>query len=174
MQFKVSKEQVQAARAPHELMLLNLIGNHILWFVGSLGIAGSYWQPVAMVPVVSLSILGYLIWRGKVSRQKDNWFVMCHWQIAARRGQIFLMIILSMILVILLVGGLGYFYFHWMKEVVIAIIGGVGVLPVMVTVLILIIMESDAMDQASHGKVPENILKKFPAPEAEVEHSISV
>ena len=51
MKYEIPEEQVKKAKAPHELFLTNLIGNHILWFVAALGVYGSFWQPMALVPV---------------------------------------------------------------------------------------------------------------------------
>ena len=65
-------------------------------------------------------------------------------------------------------GWIGYTYLGMMKVAVLALIGGVGILPTMVTVLALIIMESDAMHQAKQGKLPDSILEKFPNPGLQV------
>ncbi len=63
-----------------------------------------------------------------------------------------------------ILGWVGYTYFGMMKVAVYAISGGVGILPVMVTVLILILMESDALHQAALHKLPKRIVEKYPAP----------
>ena len=55
-----------------------------------------------------------------------------------------------------------------MKEAVYAMIGGVCILPIMVTTLILILMESDALHSAGQGKLPEKMIKLFPSPEAKI------
>jgi hypothetical protein len=51
-----------------------------------------------------------------------------------------------------------------MKEAVFAMIGGLGILPIMVTVLVLILMESDALHQAALHKLPDGIVTKYPNP----------
>lgn len=164
MQFEVTEEEAKKAKVPHEIFLTNLIGNHILWFVAALGLARSNWYPLAMVPVVSIICLSYTIWGARRSRRNDSWFVMCHWQIGARRSKVFLI----MFLIFGLISGLGwvaYTHLGMMKEAVYAIIGGAGVLPIMVTTLVLIIMESDVLHQATQGKLPKSILAKYPHPE---------
>ena len=45
-------------------------------------------------------------------------------------------------------------------------LGGVTILPTMLTVLVLIVMESDAMHQAKHGIVAKWYVEKNPNPEA--------
>ncbi len=161
MKVEVSEQDAKRAKIPHEIFLTNLIGNHILWFVAALGLARSSWYPLAVVPIASICCLSYVIWRAKRAQKCDPWFVMCHWQIGAKRSKIFL----SMFMIFGLISALGwagYTYLGMMEEAVYAIIGGMGVLPIMVTTLVLIIMESDMLHQAGQGILPESNLEKFP------------
>ena len=163
MRFDISDQQRHQAKIPHEIFLTNLIGNHILWFIAALGLAKSYWQPLALVPVVSVAILAYILWRAARSKRTDPWYVMCHWQICARRSRVFIYMLLFVALVSAL-GWVGYSYLGMMKEAVYALIGGIGLLPVMVTVLVLIIMESDLLHQAGQGRLPDRVLETYPNP----------
>ncbi|MEH6651272.1 MAG: hypothetical protein V7707_14695 [Motiliproteus sp.] len=177
MQFEVSQQELAKAKVPHELFLTNLVGNHILWFVASLGIANSFWQPIAMVPVVSLLILGYTVFRARRELKKgESWFVMCHWQLAARRSRA-LMLVMSLLLLISLLGWVGYSYLGMMEVAVYALIGGVGLLPMLVSILVLIVMEMDAMHLAAQGKLTKGVVERFPNAQAvvipEVETAVS-
>ncbi len=163
MKFEISDELTRQAKLPHDIFLTNLIGNHILWFVAALGLVRSYWQPLALVPIVSLSLLVYTLWRAKQSRKGDHWYVMVHWQIAAQRSRFFIYMLLA-VLGVSLLGWLGYTYLGMMKVAVMALIGGVGLLPIMVTVLVLILMESDALHQASLHKLTQRVVERFPPP----------
>ena len=163
MQFEISDEEKRKAKVPHEILLVNLIGNHILWFIASLGIAKSYWQPVALVPIVSVSILAYIFWRGSRSKHMDPWYVQAHWEICMARSRLF-SYMLGLLLVVSVLGWLGYTYLGMMDIAVKAIIGGAGLLPVMVTVLILIVLESDALHQANNGIVSDGYVKRRPPP----------
>jgi hypothetical protein len=163
MKFQISDETAHKAKIPHEILLTNLIGNHILWFIAALGMAGSYWQPLLVVPVFSFSTLTYILWRARRSKTRDEWYVLCHWQICAARSRVFIYLLLLGVTVVVL-GWVGYTYFGMMKVAVYAISGGVGILPVMVTVLILILMESDALHQASLHKLPKRLVEKHPVP----------
>ena len=163
MKFRLSDETAHKAKIPHEILLTNLIGNHILWFIAALGMAGSYWQPLLVVPLFSFSTLTYILWRAYRSKTQDEWYVMCHWQICAARSRVFIYLLLLGVTVVVL-GWVGYTYFGMMKVAVYAISGGVGILPVMVTVLILILMESDALHQASLHKLPKRVAEKYPVP----------
>ncbi len=167
MQFEISPDEMAKAKIPHELFLSNLVGNHILWFVASLGIFSSFWQPLVMVPVVSLLIVSYTLLRARRERSGGSWYVMCHWQIVARRSRVFLGIMLLFALISTL-GWIGYSYFGMKKVAVLAFIGGVGLLPTMVSVLVLIVMESDAMHQASQGKLSAAAYQRFPNPQVRI------
>ena len=164
MEYDVSEEDRKKAKIPHELFLTNLIGNHILWFVSSLGVVGDYWQPLAMVPTVSLITVFYTMWRAKRARSEESWFVMCHWQLAVKRSQILLGVMLFLLAVIIL-GWAAYTYLGLMDIAVKAMVGGMGILPVMMTVLVLIMMEIDAMHQATQGKLAVKIAEAYPNPE---------
>jgi hypothetical protein len=164
MKFNISDEQSHKAKIPHEIVLTNLIANHILWFIASLGMVKDIPQLLMLVPIASFAILSYTLWRANKSKNSDSWFVMCHWQIAAARSRILIYMLLFM-LTIAFLGWLGYTYLGMMEVAVYAIIGGVGILPVMVTVLALIIMESDMLHQATLHKVPNGVVEKFRSPE---------
>ncbi len=167
MQFDINANEMAKAKVPHELFLTNLVGNHILWFVASLGVANSFWQPIAMVPLISLCILLYTVVRARRELTGSSWFVMCHWQLAARRSFAFMAVLLLLLLISLLGWG-GYAYLGMMEVAVYALVGGVGLLPMLVSVLVLIVMESDAMHLASQGKLPDGIVARFPNADAVV------
>lgn len=167
MKFEVSDRESKKAKVPHEIFLTNLVGNHILWFIASLGLVRSYWQPFALVPVVSILLLGYTLWRAKRSKATDPWFVMCHWQLCAGRSRAFILTLLLFGFIAFL-GWVGFTYFGMKQVAVMAMIGGAGVLPVMVTVLVLILMESDALHQAAQQKLPNWMIERYPNPDIRV------
>jgi hypothetical protein len=92
---------------------------------------------------------------------------MCHWQLCARRSRVFIGMLLLLLLVSAL-GWAGHVYGGMMKEAVIALVVGAGILPVMVTVLVLIIIESDALYHANQAKLPAWVVERFPNPQAKV------
>jgi hypothetical protein len=167
MKFEISDDLVHRAKIPHDIFLTNLIGNHILWFVASLGLASSYWQPLALVPIVSLSLLIYTLKRARQARLQEHWFVSVHWQIAAERSRLFIYMLLAVIGVWIF-GWIGFTYLGMKKVAVLALIGGVGILPIMVSVLILILMESDALHQATQRRVSKGMVEKYPYPDSVV------
>ena len=167
MRFDVSKQEIKQANIPHEIFLTNLIGNHILMTVALGGLAGSFPWVMAVIPSISFAMLGYTLWRARRSLSRDPWYVMGHWQVCARRSRIFIGMLL-LLLTVMTLGWAGHVYGGMMKEAVIALVVGVGVLPVMTTVLVLIIMESDALYHANQAKLPDWVVARFPNPEAKV------
>jgi hypothetical protein len=157
MQFHVSEEDIRAAKWPHDLFLINLIFNHILMFVAFLS-ASSLWQWVILVPIASLLILAYSLWRAKKSLTVDSWYVKCHWQICHKRSMMFIGMIVLMLIamtIILLVSDGNPRPQH-------IALGGAAILPTMVMVLVLIIFETEALDDAKKGRVPDSVVKRYP------------
>ena len=167
MRFELGADEIKGAKVSHELFLINLIGNHILWFVAALGVVSSVPQPLMLVPVISIAILGFTLWRARRALTRDPWFVRCHWQIAAHRSWLFIAM-LGLLGFVSTMGWLGYTYLGMKKVEVLALIGGIGLLPVMVTVLVLIIMESDALYQAHQGRLPRSVVQRYPNPQMTV------
>lgn len=160
----ISEDMRKKARHPHEFFLINLITNHILLFVGLLGMAKQEPWLLLMVPLISICTLSYLIWRALVSSKRDHWFVFCHWQLCARRSRFFIGMIILMGLgitaILVSAGGdisdlrPGHYA-----------IGGIVMLPTIFSVLVLILMESDAVHKTTLGEVPEWLVAKYPPPE---------
>ncbi|MCW8826818.1 MAG: hypothetical protein OQK78_10395 [Gammaproteobacteria bacterium] len=164
MEYQITEAQSKKARFPHELFLINLITNHILLFVGLLGMMKTYPVLALVTPAISVVVLSYLLIRGRRELNNESWYVMVHWQLCMRRSRFFVGMILFVALVIaaliLSVGGDA----NQLKPGHYAI-AGVAFLPSMFSILALIVMESDAMHQAKSGRVPDGMLKRFPNPE---------
>jgi hypothetical protein len=167
MRFQVSQEEIRRAKVPHELFLTNLIGNHILMAVAAGGVAGSFPWVMAVIPAVSFAMLGYTLWRAWRGIGRDPWYVMCHWQVCARRSRLFILM-LTLLLVAIALAWAAHVYGGMMKEAAIAMVAGIGILPVMVTVLVLVIVESDALYHANQAKLPRWVVERFPNPDAVV------
>lgn len=157
MRFQVSEEDIHKAKWPHDLFLINLIFNHILMFAAFLS-ASTLWQWVILVPIASLLILTYTMWRARRSLKVDSWYVKCHWQICDKRSKMFIGMILLMLVAmaaVLLVSGGKPGPQH-------IALGGAAVLPTMVMVLVLIILETEALDDSKNGRVPDWLVERFP------------
>jgi hypothetical protein len=161
-QFSVSPEEAKKAKWPHEIFLINLIFNHIFVFVATVAVVGSFPLAPAMVPLISAGIIVYILIKSKqVMASDEPWFVKAHWQICARRNRFF--ILLLSIPCVITVGGLWLAnLLGWSKIPTIALIGGVGLLPFMVALLVLIIMGNESVHLARTGKLPKSFVDLNP------------
>ena len=168
MRFEISDAEAKKAKFPHELFLINLITNHILLFVGLLGMMKTYPILTAVTPTISFIVIAYLVMRNNTIQRSDTaWFVRCHWQVCIKRSKFFIGILLffavGIAALIISVGG----DIKDLKPGHYAI-AGVTILPTMFSVLALIIIESDAMHQAKNGILPKWVVEKNPNPDAVV------
>ncbi len=162
MRFDIPEQERVNARHPHEIFLINLIVNHILLFVSLMGMATSYPYLLLIIPGISVVILGYLIIRARRSLATDPWFVKSHWQLCAKRSMFFILmlgVMAAAITIILLISGGEPGPQHYA-------FGGVAILPTMLTVLALVIMESDAINQARQGILSKGMVERFPKPDS--------
>ena len=163
MKFDITEQETNRARHPHEYFLINLITNHVLIFMITLGMASSYPWLMLVTPTISITILGYLIWRARVSRVRDSWFVYCHWQLCARHSLFLIGVLVLLVLVVIsLILSVGGELSHLRPGHY--AIGGVVILPTLFSMLALIIMESDALHRARNGELPEWLVQRYPNP----------
>lgn len=161
MQNDVTTQDTKNAGHPHELLLINLIFNHVLVFIGTMGLVSLYPLLPLVVPAISISILGYIFYRAKRAQTCDTPFVNAHWQICAQRSRKFIYMLLGAS-ILLLLGWLGYSFLGMAKVKVLALFA-VAILPVMITILVLVVLESDAMNHARKGTLPEWAAKRYAA-----------
>ena len=165
-QFDVSPEEAKRAKWPHEIFLINLVFNHILVFASTFGVFSTFPLMVLIVPVTSFAITGYIILKGRqVAKSDETHFVKAHWKIAAKRNHHFMWLLSASCVVI---GG-GFWLSQamgWSKIATIALLGGVGLLPFMVSLLVLIVLGNQSMYDARHGKVPKRYVEQQPAVES--------
>lgn len=161
-QFNVSPEERKHAKWPHEIFLINLIFNHIFIFCATVAVFGTFPFMPALVPIISFSIISYILIKARqVASGSESWFVKSHWQIAAKRNRFF-MLLLTITCVI---SGGGFWLsklLGWAKIPTIALIGGVGLLPFMVALLVLIVLGNESVFIARDGKLPKRFAAQFP------------
>ncbi|MBI5439522.1 MAG: hypothetical protein HY936_11380 [Nitrosomonadales bacterium] len=164
-QFSISPEEGKRAKWPHEIFLINLVLNHIFVFVATVAVANAFPLLPVLVPVISLSITGYILLKARqVAAGNDTWFVKSHWRIAAGRNRIFMLLLA----VACVVSGGGLWLSRmmgWAKIQTIALIGGVGLLPFMMSLLVLIVLGNDSVFQARTGKLPKHFVEQNPDPQ---------
>ncbi len=163
-QFDIAPEETTRAKWPHEIFLINLVFNHILVFASTFGVFSTFPLMVLIVPITSFAITTYIIVKARqIAGSEETWFVKSHWVIAARRNNQFLKLLIA---TCSLVGGgvLLSKLMGWSKIGTIAFLGGFGLLPFMVCLLILIVLGNDSMYQARHGKLPKRFVEENPDP----------
>ena len=149
------------ARHLHAALLFNLVVNHIFLFLMALTLIKISSIPMILMAVISLSLLGYILVKAKRSiGNEPSWFIRCHWQLAAKRARLFLMLFLVLGLL-----SIAFFYGgHAMgfKGVAITAFTSILGLVFMVAVLGLVVLEFDAEHQAKDGKVPAGAIAYYP------------
>ncbi len=152
--YTAMPDEITRAKWPHELFLINLVFNHILVFASTFGVFSTFPLMVLIVPVTSFIITGYILVKARqIAAGDDTIFVKAHWVVADKRNKAFMWLLTGTCIV---VGG-GFWLskmMGWSKIATIALLGGVGLLPFMVSLLVLIVMGNDSMYQARHSKLP--------------------
>ncbi len=159
-QFNISTEEGTRAKWPHEIFLINLIFNHIFVFCATVAVFGTFpWLP-ALVPLISFSIIGYILIKARqVAASGETWFVKAHWRIAAARNRHF-MLLLTATCVVSVTGLWLAGIFGWGRIPTIALIGGAGLLPFMVVLLVLIVLGNESVFMARDGKLPKRLVEQ--------------
>ncbi|MDX8385415.1 MAG: hypothetical protein R8M11_02740 [Gallionella sp.] len=162
--IQTTEDERKRARHLHSVLLFNLVVNHIFLFLLALTFIAQSMLPIIAMAIVSLFLLGYILYRAKQCLTKEpSWHVRCHWQFAAKRAKLFLILFLAL-------GGLTLVLFYggqamgMQKVATWGLTGGFGLLPFMVAVLGLIVIEFDAEHQAKIGKVPAGAAAYYPPP----------
>jgi len=146
----VNESDRHRAKVPHEWFLANLIGNHILIFVVILSLSAEYRFLAFLIPVISVLTLGYILWRARRSLRRDPWFVQAHWQASARYARV-LLVVLGVLLFAAGGAWLGHNSLGMRPEAAWALVGGIGILPTCITVMVLIMLSSDLCAQLVGG-----------------------
>lgn len=155
-----TEQEKVAAKVPHDIFLSNLIVNHILLFTAIAAFGASYIHLMVIVPILSFIALGYTFYRSSRIKRSDSDFVWAHWQLA-RRWSRFFFGILMLLTTVAIAGWLANMHLGLMKEAVYAFIGGLGLLPTLVSTLVLIVIESDSLHHARVGSLPNWALRRF-------------
>ena len=165
--FTDSPTEIKAARWPHEILLINLVFNHVFIFVATLGVIKSIPLLIVLTPLISFSIITYiLVKQSKIEGSSASFFLKGHWKIAAARNRWFLYLLIFTCTI----SGGGYYLFNAFglsKITLWALIIGIGLLPFMIALLTLVTLASDSMNFARDGRLPPGFLAKNPPPAAE-------
>lgn len=174
MLFQVDEPHQRMAKSPHELAMVNLLLFNLLMLIALL--AGSFLpqgSPLAdyklvgvLVPLaVSLGIVAYSFRRAAVLARSGPWFVAVHWRLATARYKILLGAYAAGSALI----GLGWLLSlaqrsPGMQQLMFVALERVAVAPILISLMVLIMLESGALYQAGRGEVPDGLVKRFPPP----------
>lgn len=156
-EHRYTHEELKAGQLPHQLFLFNLVGNHILLLIIAAS-NSSVPQVALIVPAISALIISYTLIKGRAQLKSDSEFIRCHWYVVLRRTRVFL-IAYGLLAAAALLAWLLHSAMP-IKEMAYAIVGGLGILPTMVLVLVLTVMESETLHHALRGEIPESLRKK--------------
>jgi len=154
-----ARERTLAKRA-HDIFLSNLIVNHILLFVGIATLGPNYMYLVVLVPILSIFAIIYTLFRAVRVQRDDSEFVFIHWQIAARWSRL-LAVMLILLVFVSAAAWYGQAQLGLMREMSYALAGGLGLLPTLVSVLVLVVIESDSLHHAKEGTYPKWARRRF-------------
>lgn len=165
MDQPVSADEIKRGRSLHAMLLFDFIVIHIFLFVVALGMIKTSYTPLVLMPIISISLLTFVLFRAaQAKKSESSWFVRAHMQLAAKRAKLFLTLFLVTGTFTSTLVFLGQ-QFGMSKITSYSLAFGVGQLPFMVALLVLIVMEYDAEHQAKTGKVPSAAAKLCPPSE---------
>jgi hypothetical protein len=138
----------------HSILLFDFIVIHVFIFVLALSLYKTSPIPIILMPLLSIVLLGNVILRAKraITRESSE-FVLCHNLLAGQRARFFMLlfIVTGILTAALVFGGA---QFGMSKITSYALAAGIGQLPFMVTLLVLVVLEFDAEHQCKTGKIP--------------------
>jgi hypothetical protein len=158
MEHQVTEAEVSRAKSLHSILLFDFIVIHVFIFVLALSLVNNSLIPIILMPLLSITLLSRVILKARSAiTQESSVFVLCHNLLAAKRAKLFLLLFLvtGTLTTILVVAGA---QFGMSKVTSYALAGGVGQLPFMVVLLVLVVLEFDAEHQCKTGKIPASAL----------------
>lgn len=158
MENQVSADEVNRAKQLHSYLLFDFIVVHVFVFVVALGLMSASLIPLMLMPALSLTLLGMVIMKASKAKNEPSQFVRCHMLLAAKRAKLFLalFVVTFSFTAAMLIGGA---QFGLSKIASYSLAFGIGQLPFMVVLLVLVVMEYDAEHQCKTGKIPAAALK---------------
>jgi hypothetical protein len=88
MQYKVTDQEIRAAKTPHHIFNINIIFTHL--FISMIVLEIGDTLALLLIPFISSLVIFYLYRRKNSASVQSSWFVSAHWTLAWRRGRILL------------------------------------------------------------------------------------
>ncbi|MGB5736924.1 MAG: hypothetical protein WBM40_21030 [Thiohalocapsa sp.] len=193
MFFAIDDQQQRRAKSPHELAMINLLLFNLLIGVALLGgsmaepdsvIAAYKWLGVGVPLALSIIVILFTWVRAARAPGVEPWFVAVHWRLSASRYRMLLVayVISAAVVSLAFFGGddhaelerriaelppaMQQMERHKLdsQDMGSAIWARIGVVPLLLTVMALIMLESGALYQAGRGEVPDALVARLPPP----------
>jgi hypothetical protein len=162
MLYAIDDTLKRQARAPHELLMINLAAFHLLLAPASIALDIGAWG-LALPPLFSSLVIAYIYLRSHRAAAATPWFALMHWRLAWRRCRLLL---LGYAASALIIGGGSLLALsaqkQSMREIIFTIATRVGVMPTIVMVLVLFVLANSGLELAGKGEVPDGLLKRYP------------
>lgn len=162
MEHQATAEEIKRAEKLHAVLLFDFIVIHVFYFVLALGMIKSGYALLMAMPVISVSLLVFVIFKAQQSKSTEpSWFVRCHMLLAAKRAKLFLLlfVVTGTFSALMILGGQGLGLSPIASK---SLAFGVGQLPFMVALLALVVLEYDAAHQSKVGKIPAAAIALHP------------
>ncbi len=88
MHYKVTEQEIRAAKTPHHIFNINVIITHLFFSMIVLEIGDI--PALLLIPLISSLVIFYLYHHKNSANVQSSWFVSAHWMLAWRRGRILL------------------------------------------------------------------------------------
>ena len=88
MHYKVTEQEIRAAKTPHHIFNINILITHL--FISMIVLEIGDTVALLLIPLISSLVIFYLYNRKNSSGIQSSWFVSAHWMLAWRRGRILL------------------------------------------------------------------------------------
>lgn len=154
MNPQASAAEIKRAKHLHAVLLFDFIVIHIFVFLIAVSVIKTTFIPMILMPLLSIASLGYVQFKAQRARTREpSWFVRSHALLAAKRARLFL----ALFVVTGTFTAVLFFFGEKMGIPTIAKIPlafGLGQLPFMLSLLVLVVLEFDAEHQCSSSKVP--------------------
>jgi hypothetical protein len=163
MEFKASDAEMSRARKLHSVLLFDFIVIHIFVFVLAISMIKSTRLPLFIMVALSLASLAYVMFKARQTmRTEPSHFVRCHQLLAAKRARLFLILFLvtGTFTAVMFFGGAQFGLSPIASK---SLAFGIGQLPFMVSLLVLVVLEFDAEHQCKSSQIPAAALALHPA-----------
>jgi len=161
MDIDTGTEHRNRAKIPHNIFMLNLAVFHLLMTPAAIALdVGRFGLLLPLVLSLATMLFSYVYCR-KIDRQQYL-FEYLHWRLALKRYR-YLLIAYGITAGFLLLGGLLTLGTadENMQEIMQTVFLRIAIMPVLLTVMVNFYLESNAINLASQGKIPDVILKQY-------------